>query len=371
MKSMLKPAVILLLLLAVLTACSDNDADKEPDYEPKEVLHLQYIGLKEKTDTRAAQLKAWDEFGVGYDPSMQLRDNYLYVTTYTGIYRKSLTAAPADAWEQYAFKDIPVRQFVQNGNSILAATAYRDERTLLLSDDGGQTYRPVTPPEFVPGPDNPVIAYSLAQNPKNPRSLLAIIYPYGVAKSTDFGQTWKVLSTHIGGYQNWFVGFHPKDTTQMYNTGESMIYEAFINASYDDGKTWELIERQNNNCIHHIAFHPTEPKTMIYSGEYIIRKSTDQGRNWDHKMGDHIYFFKTLYDETDPSVVYTSGITRIPAEFHKFAIHRSTDGGEHWSVFFQTDLPGEGGVIDLALHQKKLYLYTFADGIYEINTAVP
>lgn len=45
-----------------------------------------------------------------------------------------------------------------------------------------------------------------------------------------------------------------------------MIFESFINASCNDGKDWIILENERNNCIHHIAFDPTNPNIMIYSG---------------------------------------------------------------------------------------------------------
>lgn len=55
-------------------------------------------------------------------------------------------------------------------------------------------------------------------------------------------------------------------TLQIFTIQETMIFESFINASCNDGKDWIILENERNNCIHHIAFDPTNPNIMIYSG---------------------------------------------------------------------------------------------------------
>ena len=44
-------------------------------------------------------------------------------------------------------------------------------------------------------------------------------------------------------------------------------------------------------------------------------------------MKDDVYFYKTIYDKRNPQILYSTGVTRIPKEEHKFTIHHSTDGG--------------------------------------------
>jgi len=42
---------------------------------------LEYIGLKEKSDVREAQVLIWDKYGSGYHPNLQIINNYIYATT--------------------------------------------------------------------------------------------------------------------------------------------------------------------------------------------------------------------------------------------------------------------------------------------------
>lgn len=358
-------------LIALLSSCKGDNADNIP--APPEISMLQYIGLKNEANIRAAQEFVIEKYGTPYRLRMQIIGDHVYVPTIHGLYRKHVATAHTTEWELYAFGGVPVANFVKNGSRVLAITSNMNDKALLLSTDDGKTCSPATPDSFMEnGEGKTPFIFGIGQNPENPNSLLALVFSatwdaFGVMKSTDFGKNWDVLSPRLGGYQNWFVGFHPLDTLNIYTSGEDMIFDAFIHASYDDGETWSDIETIDNNCIHHIAFHPTEPQTMIYSGEYIVKKSEDKGRTWRVVLGDEIYFYKTVYDKVDPNIVYASGNTRISDEPHKFTIYRSLNGGEDWDVFFQTDLPGEGGIIDMELYENRLFLYTFTDGIYMLT----
>lgn len=85
-----------------------------------------------------------------------------------------------------------------------------------------------------------------------------------------------------------------------------MIFESFINASCNDGKDWIILENERNNCIHHIAFDPTNPNIMIYSGEYFLKKTIDKGRIWNPVLKDDVYFYKTIYDKRNPQILYST-----------------------------------------------------------------
>jgi hypothetical protein len=149
---------------------------------------------------------------------------------------------------------------------------------------------------------------------------------FGLISSMDFGESWHTLRPYVFGYRNWVATFDTHDTTNIYCAGEEAIFESVIYSSNNDVRDWDLIESVRNNCVHHIAFHPSNPDLMIYSGN---------NRNLDTPL--------------------------------LFTIYRSTNGGDDWSVFFQTDLPGEGGIIDMELHDNNLFLYTYTDGIYKLS----
>jgi hypothetical protein len=358
----------LLIIIGASSCSSSNDYEEPPAIEEKEVFY--YWGLKEETNIREAEESVWDKYWTVYRPSIQIISNTVYITSSTGIYSRHIQSKSDSDWKLSAFKDVPVNQFVKKGDSIMATTGYADNQALVFSKDNGISYGPGVPGYLIDETyDGKVSFSSITQNPQNPNSLLAMIFPLGLYKSVDFGKNWTLLSRNIGGFQNWFVGFNPKDTTRIYNTGESSIFESFIYSTVNNGDDWKMIETMRNSCIHHLAFSPENENSIIYSGEYILKKTDDNGKNWSMVLSDEIYFYKTVFDADNPDIVYSSGYTRKPSDIHELSIYRSTDGGSQWNILYQTDLEGEGGLIDFAVHDNKLYLYTYTDGIYVLDTS--
>lgn len=368
----LKLGLSALIMTFFVVGCGDEDSGNGGKPVAPQELTLQYIGLKEKANVREAQKYVAEQYGVVYNPKLRLTDDYLYATTAYGLYRKNI-ATDDTQWEPYAFDGEPVHDFVKKGTEILAITANRDNKAILRSTDDGRTFSNATPDAFMSGADEDgIVVFTLSQNPLDPNSLLMLAHTpnpkmYGLLKSTDFGKSWRVLRPFTFGYQNWVSIFDPHDPTNIYCAGEESVFDSAIYFSNNDGQDWDLIESVNNNCVHHIAFHPANPNIMIYSGEFIVKKSTDKGRTWEMVLNEDLYFFKTIYDDTNPDIMYTSGLYRAPDTSHELTIYRSTNGGDDWSVFFQTNLPGEGGIIDMELRDDDLFLYTYTDGIYKLS----
>ena len=186
---------------------------------------------------------------ITYWPETQIIDNYLYVPTINGIYRKNLNNLNTIDWELYAFEGIPIIDFIKNNDTIMAATAvWSDKELLLLSTDNALTYEDYTPASF-PYIENKGRILRIAQNPHN-RNTFAFMHlgQGGVSLSTNFGLDWMPQNTSIGGYQDWFIDFNPNDTTNIFHTGELIFFSSYINATYDNGALWSTIESINNHC---------------------------------------------------------------------------------------------------------------------------
>ena len=304
---------------------------------------------------------------------LKLLDDTLYVCTYTGIYKKHLQ--DDTDWELYAFENIPIKDFVKNGDKLLAIKQYllsqyieyNTDSLLLLSNDNGQTFIDVTSPFFLEYGYN--YFWRIVQNPENPNSILVLNRDPGTAKSSDFGMSWKSLNNYAFGYQNWDIAFHPLDTTTIFYTGESMIFYAGINKSSDNGETWSLFEK-DNNCFHSIAFHPTNPNILVASGEYIFGKSTDKGETWNILPGGDMYYYKVLFDDGNPSVLYSSGVPRNPdnPKNDTLFVYRSTDMGDTWHLWHREYIGENGGyVFNMVKHKNKLIFYTVGYGLLELD----
>jgi len=306
-------------------------------------------------------------------PKLKLLDDTLFVCTYTGIYKKHLQNDTD--WELYAFENIPIKDFVKNGDKLLAIRQYlsqyieyNTDSMLLLSNDNGQTFIDFTSPFFL---EKYGYNYFLriVQNQENPNSILVLNRDPGIAKSIDFGMSWESLNTYAFGYQNWDIAFHPLDTTTIFHTGESMIFYAGINKSSDNGKTWSLYEK-DNNCFHSIAFHPTNPDILVLSGEYLFGKSTDKGETWNILSGGNMYFYKVLFDDENPTILYSSGVAMNPGNptNDTIFIYRSTDMGDTWHLWHREYIGENGGyVFDMVKYKNKLIFYTVGCGLLELD----
>ena len=323
---------------------------------------MSYLGLKSESNVRAAQLQLNDA-GL-YWPKSQIIDGVMYIPTINGIYRKNLNSISDTLWSLYAFPGVPVRDFIKNNDSVLAITAMFQDSLLLLSVDNGLTYINFTSPYFFNyEPTNTI--RRISKNPLNPNSIIALHDAYGVSKSNDFGNTWFDLNAWGGGYQERFVGFNPNDTTNIFYTGETGFFASYIQASYNSGITWSLVHTMHNHCIHHLAFHPTNPDVIISVGEGLIKKSQDRGLTWNIVGSTALYLYKIIYDEADSNILYTTG------DFNGYddtlRIYRSTDGGNNWSLAYTEIILNSDGILDIHMYQGKLFIYTLINGVFMLD----
>ncbi|MDR3217883.1 MAG: T9SS type A sorting domain-containing protein [Dysgonamonadaceae bacterium] len=336
---------------------------------------LRYLGLEAELSGNPPI----DRHALLLNPKSKIIDNYLFVPTWNGIYRKNLDVIENTEWEMYAFKGMPVKDFVKNGSRILAITAKTQDSLLLLSNDNGMSYINYTSDHFFEherdheyGHVNHL--YRISQNPQNPNSVIVLHAFYGISKSTDFGLTWRNLSTVIGNYQERFVDFHPTDTATMYYAGENMIFASYIRASFDDGLTWSEVDNiyLGDNCTHYLAFHPTNPNIILTAGEGRITKSVNKGVSWnlipylnDGEDRFKLYLSKIIYNNANPDILYTTGYGSYSND--SVQIYKSTDGGEYWSLSYKEYLKDCGGILDFFQYQNRLILVTMNRGVYQLN----
>lgn len=341
---------------------------------------LSFGQIKPMGFTQEITTPASNRFSHIYRPKLQLLNDTLYVSSNTGIYRKDLKQD--SDWELFAFKDITVIEFVKNGNNLLAispGTKSGEDSLMFISNDDGKTFENCTPQHLF---EFELYNYPhrIVQNPQNPNTILLFHSCYGLSKSEDFGENWNNLNDMCGGYQDWFAGFHPLDTTVIFYTGETPYFAGYIYRSEDNGLTWpsympypgySYIHPGGDNCIHHIAFHPNDANVLVYSGEMTMAKSTDKGINWQVKnlYDSDIYFYKVLFDKENPDYLYASGPNRSTLSGNDtIFVYRSTDTGETWHLAYKEALDSNcGGVIDMLKYHDKLIFYTYNSGLFELD----
>lgn len=300
------------------------------------------------------------------NPESQIIDNYLYVPTYDGIYRKNLNDISNTDWVLYGFKGIAVRDFVKNKSDVLAITTKsRDSLLLLSTDDGVNSINHTSNFFFKYEPVNTI--WRVSKNPLNPKSILVLHNNYGIAKSIDFGNNWTSLNEMAGGYQERFVGFNPIDTTNLFYAGETGFFQSYTNVSYNNGESWNLNEGINNNSTHYLAFHPTDPNIILAGGEGRISKSNNKGKTWNlvTLFPDYLYVTKIIFDVTNPNIAYATGY--LNGKNNSILIYKSVDAGNSWFRAYKSELEDNGGIIDFQIYHDILYLITFNKGVYKLE----
>ena len=245
---------------------------------------------------------------------------------------------------------------------------------LLFSGDNGKTYIDCTSPHFSGNYGRGHLLFRITQNLQNPNSLLTLTASEGSFKSDDFGKSWSSLYPHSLGHNVAFISRHPLDTAAIFYSGETPFMSGRIHSSYDNGATWAEYDVPNmDNCIHEIAFHPANPDIMVFAGEGVFGKSTDKGRTWKIKnLWDDpysLYFFKVLFDEGNPDILYSSGPPGGRREFNDtIYLYRSTDMGDTWSLAAK-EYTGVncGHIIDMIQYKNKLIFYTVNYGLFELD----
>ncbi len=75
-----------------------------------------YLGLQEIAKIDAPQQAA---INGNYWPKFQIIDSIIYVPTKDGIYRKHLSTISDTLWSSYAFKGIPISDFIKKMMKLL------------------------------------------------------------------------------------------------------------------------------------------------------------------------------------------------------------------------------------------------------------
>ena len=310
-------------------------------------------------------------------PRMHVEGEKLYVCTSQGLYTKDLTDDNS-AWQQAGFEGIPFQGYVRRGADILALRYNEGGEYLLLSHDGGKTYEDVTPDIFRNGEHERLGC--LVQHPTDQNTLLVASLYKGVCRSINFGQTWEQLTEFVyGNPAASFIGFHPARPNVIYNSGEGLICEGHINITYDGGQTWNdhgnSLDFPGDNCVHQVAFHPTNPDRWIAGGEGCVFLTADNGQTWNcqNYWGDETriaYWYFTTFDDEHPDIVYMVGCQRRNGQKNScIKMMCSTDGGRSWHNSQVMESMREfDRVNDLQQYHDLLLIYTESD-VYTVSKA--
>jgi len=245
---------------------------------------------------------------------------------------------------------------------------------LSSSDDFGKTW---TEPEaygvkFPEGADNAVkqIWQIALGHPDEPDTLYCGVEPAALFKSTDAGETWSLVQ---GLYDHphrsqWMPGggglcLHtilpdPSDSQRLFVA----ISTGGVYRTDDGGENWQPRNQgvraqflppdqqypEWGQCVHKIAFHPSNPKRLFLQNHWGLYKSEDGGDSWtDVANGVPSDFgFAMEADPNDPA-----GFFIIPLESDEFRctpegklrVYRTNADGNSWNAL-SNGLPQENAL---------------------------
>jgi hypothetical protein len=121
-----------------------------------------------------------------------------------------------------------------------------------------------------------------------------------------------------------------------------------------------------------IAFHKTNPNTLIIGGEDGIIKTTDNGNTWTTiKQDDHKarFYFGLEFDETDSDKIYAGSWVKDFDNPQPLILHISENAGATWKEYKHTAPNLYGGIYDMVQlkdgNKTRLYLGLYKGGVFE------
>lgn len=216
---------------------------------------------------------------------------------------------------------------------------YSDDLGEHWSEYPGLSAVPGTDKWTFPGPPHVAHLKHFNFDPTNPKTVYASIEVGALLKSTDAGQSWRVIE---GMYEDVHrTVINPEDSRRIYVTGGNGLY-----MTADGGANWEHLTETDNEIGGYpdgLVFLPRQPQLMFISsakgspGSWRetcfagarISRSRDGGRTWEILRNG-------LPDRLQSSIEalaledYGSGFS-IFAGTTAGEVYVSDDGGESWS----------------------------------------
>ncbi|MHA2221701.1 MAG: WD40/YVTN/BNR-like repeat-containing protein, partial [Candidatus Thorarchaeota archaeon] len=233
--------------------------------------------------------------------------------------------------------------------------------------------------------DRPSYQYStLLFHPTNPNNIIIGVFPAGIFKSIDGGNTWFESNTGWTNDGVFALETHPINHDIIY----AGTYNG-ISRSLDGGTTWEAWDEgwPAEQWAFSIDFDPRDPEIMYAcskngenegTGSSIFRgtvmKSLNGGADWfEITNGLNITqeFFKIIVDKHNPDTIYLAT--------EQEGVFISYDGGAFWESWtdgltnLRAGSSGNNIANPMALSADGRYLYfgTFGSGVFRRTVYIP
>ncbi len=250
-------------------------------------------------------------------------------------------------------------------------TLYAGTYGVARSTDGGETWVPI-----LSRPAQPCVA--LAIDPQTPSTLYVGTSEVfrgadssGVLRSTDGGETWAEINHGLTASQGNSPLIHglaidPQNPSLLYAAVEGEGYPSGMFRSTDGGDSWTAINdgletNEGSRPVYALAMDPETPSTLYAGTAGGVFRSTDGGDSWT-AINNGIPIEEYLF------VIELAIDPRNPSTVYagtiRDGIFRSTDGGDSWAAAGGgLHTPGEGFpfILDLAVDShdsSRLYAAT-------------
>jgi len=267
-------------------------------------------------------------------------------------------------WEIYHMKGSPV-----DPNRIWASQSSGwSGQVLQRSDDGGKTWT-VAGNKFLyegeagthqwydgtPHPWEFKRVWHLEPSLSCADTVFAGVEDAAMFKTTDGGTTWSELPglRKHGTGKDWQPGaggmclhsivIDPTDEQRMFIA----ISAAGAFRTDDGGGSWKPINKglyskyipnptaEVGHCVHHIAMHPSKPKTLFMQKHWDVMRTDDAGENWSKVSGNLPTDFGFVIDvhAHEPETIFVVPIKSDSEHFPmegQLRVFRSKTGGNEW-----------------------------------------
>ncbi|QEE29368.1 exo-alpha-sialidase [Terriglobus albidus] len=267
-------------------------------------------------------------------------------------------------WEIYHMKGSPV-----DPNRIWASQSSGwSGQVLQRSDDGGKTWNVVGNKFLYEGEAGTHQWYDGTPHPWEFKrvwhlepslscadTVFAGVEDAAMFKTTDGGGTWNELPglRKHGTGKDWQPGaggmclhsivIDPTDEQRMFIA----ISAAGAFRTDDGGGSWKPINKglhskyipnptaEVGHCVHHIAMHPSKPKTLFMQKHWDVMRTDDAGENWSKVSGNLPTDFGFVIDvhAHEPETIFVVPIKSDSEHFPmegQLRVFRSKTGGNEW-----------------------------------------
>jgi len=257
----------------------------------------------------------------------------IYASTYDGIYKKNVLSADT-AWLACGLQGNHVVQtLVPDYQTFICVVEIGNTETTQIykSIDCGNSFSSLN--SIVSN----IASYQFLDNIAHPEGNYDTLYCLqNQQKTYNGGTTWDAMNDVM--LVNRFIKVNPENHSQLLIGGETIIFSASLQTSFDYGDHWTVLPNMysffaGDNALHDMAFNGTD---WFAVGEGVIGKTTDGGNSWNQLLNTWsypaqwiLYIFDIEFSPADKNKLYATGDCN---EVYKVPLLYSADYGMTWDT---------------------------------------